>query len=183
MKFIFDFDDVLFDTTTQFKEHMYKSLEKAGVPRSVAEEYYNGVQTNKLWLRELLAHFSIKEESVYEKILDESKNFINKKLLSLIKKLGKANCYIVTYGNNEFQRDKIKRAGIDSFFREVIVVPESKKGAIEKICDLHKNEEVVFIDDKAKYFSNLDFVKYPNLKTILYDEHGLQKLKSILPQL
>ncbi|MES3031956.1 MAG: HAD family hydrolase [Patescibacteria group bacterium] len=175
MKFIFDFDDVLFKNTKQFKEHMYASLEKAGTPRKVVEEYYKEVRTNKFWLRELLTHFSIRE-SLYEEILNESTNFINKELLDIVKKLGRENCYIVTHGNEEFQRDKIKKSGLDSLFSEIIVVQGDKKEAVEKICEKYKNEKVLFIDDKAKHFEDLDYKKYPNLKTILYDDQGLKRV-------
>ena len=44
------------------------------------------------------------------------------------------------------------------------------------------NEEVIFVDDKAKHFEDLDFKKYPNLKTVLYDDKGFEKLSAILPQ-
>ena len=176
MKFIFDFDDVLFNNTKQFKEHMYMCLEKAGVSRNVAEKYYKEIGGDKFWLKKMLIHFSI-QESLYEKILNDSKNFINKELLNIIKKLGKVNCYIVTHGSEEWQRDKINRSGIDTFFSEIVVVSENKKEAIEKICVRHKDEKVIFIDDKAHHFKDLNFVKYPNLKIILYDEQGLLKLK------
>ena len=179
MKFIFDFDDVLFNNTKQFKEHMYLCLKKADVPRELAEEYYKSVRAKQFWLKELLAHFSV-PKSWYKKILKESKNFTNKKLLKVIKKLGKNNCYIVTHGHEEFQRDKIKITGISPLFSEIIVVSENKKEAIEKISAKYKNEKVIFIDDKIKHFENLDFGKYPNLKTILYDERGLEKLTAIL---
>ena len=96
--------------------------------------------------------------------------------MNIIKKLGKENCYIVTLGNEEFQRDKIKRAGIESLFFKIVVVWGSKKEAVEKICAKHINEKVIFIDDKAKYFEDLDFKKYPNLKTILYNERGFEKV-------
>ena len=175
MKFIFDFDDVLFDNTKQFKEHMYASLEKAGVPRDKAEEYYKEIGGSQFWLKEMLAHFSLKE-SLYEEILKESKNHVNKELLSIIKKLGRENCYIVTHGYEEWQKAKIKSAGIDSLFTEITVVSESKKEAVEIICERHKDEKVLFIDDKARHFETLDFTKYPNLKTILYDEQGLEKV-------
>ncbi|MEK7539555.1 MAG: hypothetical protein AAB595_02880, partial [Patescibacteria group bacterium] len=68
MKFIFDFDDVLFNNTKQFKEHMYMCLEKAGVSRNVAEKYYKEIRGGKFWLKKMLIHFSI-QESLYEKIL------------------------------------------------------------------------------------------------------------------
>ncbi|OGI94840.1 hypothetical protein A3A03_00355 [Candidatus Nomurabacteria bacterium RIFCSPLOWO2_01_FULL_40_18] len=174
MKYIFDFDDVLFDNTKQFKEHMYMHLEKAGVSRKKTEEYYKTIPKNQFWLKTILAHFSLKED-LYETILRESKNFVNEELVNIIKKLGKNNCYIVTHGYEEWQRDKIQRAGIAPLFSEIMTTQGSKKEAVEAICAKHKDEQVVFIDDKAKHFEDLDFQKYPNLKTILYDEQGVDK--------
>jgi FMN phosphatase YigB (HAD superfamily) len=184
MKFIFDFDDVLFHTTKHFKEHILIVMEKIGAPRNFVTEYLEKERWKLFSLKKLIARFANdNKEYVYEEIMGKNKNFINNELLILIKKLGKLNCYIVTYGEEEFQRDKIKRTGIDSLFSEIIVVSGSKKEAVEKICSKHRDEKVVFIDDKAKYFENLDFKRYPNLKTILYDEKGLEKLISILPNI
>ena len=86
----------------------------------------------------------------------------------------------MTHGYEEWQRDKIKRVCIEPFFSEIVVVQGTKNEAVEKICAKHKDEEVVFIDDKAKHFENLDFKKCSNLKTILFDDEGLGKLKAIL---
>ncbi len=182
MKFIFDFDDVLFNTTPRFKEHLRSYLEKAGISRVAVEEYAKNLQGKGFSLKELLNKFSV-SLNWYKKILKNSEEFINQDLLKIIKKLGRENCYIVSFGNKEFQSDKIKRARIEDFFLKITVVPGSKKEAIEKICAKYKDEQIIFVDDKAKHFEDLDFKKYPNLHTILYDENGLKKLLSILPQL
>jgi len=183
MKFIFDFDDVLFHTTKHFREHLLVVLEKIGISRDFVIEYLEKERWKLLSLKKLVTHFvNDDKENIYKEIMGKNKDFLNDDLFILIKKLGKSNCYIVTYGEEEFQKDKIKRTGIASLFSEIIVVPGSKKEAIEKICAKHKNEEVIFIDDKAHHFKDLDFKKYPNLKTILYDDKGLEKLTSILPQ-
>ncbi|MFA5791586.1 MAG: hypothetical protein WC884_00945 [Candidatus Paceibacterota bacterium] len=175
MKYILDFDDVLFNNTKEFKPYMYGCLEKAGVPREVAEPYYKIVRINKFWLKDLLFHFSLKE-SLYEEILKGSKKFINKKLVNLVKKLGKKNCYILTHGGEEFQLDKIKRTGIVPLFKDVVVVFGKKTKTIEKICKKYKNETVFFIDDKQKHFDELNIKKCPNLKTILYTGQNLPLL-------
>ena len=150
MKFIFDFDDVLFNTK-KFKELLYKHMDKLD-----ASNVY------------------------YEKIMQECPNLVNSSLVEIIQKLNKKNCFIVTFGDKEFQTDKIKRSGMWSLFSEIVIVQSSKKETIEKICAKHRNESVFFIDDKVQNFEDLDFKKYPNLKTILYDEQGLEKLTSIL---
>lgn len=181
MKYIFDFDDVLFHTTKHRLEHMFFVLEKAGISRRDIEEYYARERVNMFSLKNLLAYFSIKEE-IYEKIMREVKNFLNDDLIKIVKNLSKENCYLVTCGHEEFQKDKIIRSGITPLFTEIIVVPDTKKEAIENLCVKFKNERVVFIDDKKHFFKDLDFKKYPNLKTILYDENGLEKLKAEIKQ-
>ncbi|OGI60855.1 hypothetical protein A2814_03530 [Candidatus Nomurabacteria bacterium RIFCSPHIGHO2_01_FULL_38_19] len=176
MKYIFDFDDVLFHTTRRRQEHLYPFLEKMGVAHEKINEYYNKIRGQQFSVKNLLKYFSLKEE-MYEEIMRESKIFLNKDLVKLVKKAGKNNCYIITYGDKEFQLDKIKRAGVDSLFFEIIVVPtDEKKEIIEKICAKHADEKVIFIDDKAKHFEKLDFKKYPNLKTILYTGQDLSNL-------
>jgi len=176
MKLIFDFDDVLFHSTPRFKEHLRASLEKAGISRAAVEEYAQNLSGRGFSLKELLNKFSIKLDW-YEEVLKDSKEFINQDLLKIIKRLGRENCYIVSFGHGEFQRDKMEKAGIATLFSEIIVVSGSKKEAVEKICSEHKTEKVVFVDDKARHFQDLDFKKYPNLKTILYDEQGLEKIQ------
>ena len=80
MKFIFDFDDVLFNNTKQFKEHMYACLEKAGVPRTVSAEYYKEVRKNQFLIKNNLAVLlnllgkEKKAEQIYEEIMSECKN-------------------------------------------------------------------------------------------------------------
>jgi FMN phosphatase YigB (HAD superfamily) len=180
MKYIFDFDDVLFKNIKHFREHIYMTIENAGISRKVMEEYYSQTGGAQFDLKKMLSHFSL-DKNLYEKIITQSRNFLNNELFNIVKKIGKENCYIVTHSTNEsWQKDKIRNSGIESFFLEIFVVQKSKKDAIEKICEKHKDEKVLFIDDKEKHFENLDFKKYPNLKTILFDEHGLEKLKKEL---
>ncbi len=185
MKFIFDFDDVLFHTNNinKFRGNIYSKLGKVGILPGLIKEYIEREREsrNSFSLKKMLAYFSI-PENFYEEIMGECKNFANKELIEVIKKIGKENCFLVSYGQQEYQQDKIKRAGIASFFSEIIIVLGSKKEAVEKICAKYKDKEVIFVDDKAHHFKDLDFKKYPNLKTILYDEQGLSKLLSILPQ-
>src|ERR1035437_7034860 len=176
MKYIFDFDDVLFYTTRHRNEFLYPFLEKMGISRNDLDSFYTKTRGNQFSIKKLLAHFSLGED-LYEKAMKESEKFANLELINIVKKIGKDSCYILTYGNEEFQLEKIKRIGIDSLFSEIIVLPDdNKKEVIEKICAKYKNEEVVFIDDKPKHLINLDFKKYPTLKTILYSSKTSKSL-------
>jgi FMN phosphatase YigB (HAD superfamily) len=182
MKYIFDFDDVLFQTTRHRLEHMFIVLENAGIPKSEVEEYYkngkNG-EVNRFSLKNLLTHFSL-SENTYEEIMGNMEDFMNDALIKQIQKLGKKNCYLVTAGHKEFQLDKVTRSGIATFFAEIIVASGTKKEAVEKICADFKDEEVIFIDDKKHFFKDLDFKKHPNLKTILYTGQDLSKILNVV---
>ncbi|MCX6752161.1 MAG: HAD hydrolase-like protein [Candidatus Nomurabacteria bacterium] len=188
MKFIFDFDDVLFDTK-KLKENIFRCLGEISISKNTEEKYYEEFKSmgTPFSLKEFLSSLLTREnkkkdttEDIYEKIMSLSLNLANTELLKIIKKLGKKNCYIVTSGDEEFQLDKIRRSNIDDYFCEILVAPHSKKGIIEKICKENKGEQIIFVDDKIKFFEDLDMTKCPNLKTILFDENGFEKLSSVL---
>lgn len=177
MKYIFDFDDVLFNNTKQFKEHMYACLEEVGVSRGTAETYYRGVRENQFSLKAFLTDlFTLekdkekKVEDLYKKIMRECPNFVNTELLERVRRIGIENCYIVTTGDEEFQRGKIRYSGIGDLFNEsrIHIVPDSKRDVITKICDENAGKEIVFIDDKLKSFGDLKDL--PNLITMHYKE-------------
>lgn len=167
MKYIFDFDEVLFYTTRHYTNHVCVILEKAGVSKNLVEEYRERECLNLFSMKKMLSNFSV-PEILYSEIMNEIKNFRNDHLLGLIKKLGKANCLILTYGEEEYQLAKIERIDIAHLFSKIIVTQGSKKCAVEEITAQYKDETVFFIDDQARHFENLDFKKCPNLKTILY---------------
>lgn len=179
MKFIFDFDDVIFHTTRNRIEHIYSFLEKMDVPYNQITEYYKTARVNCFSLRHMLNHFSVKPE-LYEKIMEESKKFINHAVFEFIEKISKEDRFIVTYGDIEFNKDKIIYSGAFDLFKEenIFIVQGSKKDIVENICEKYKDEQVVFIDDKEKEFKDLDLVKFPNLKTILYTGQDLNSLIS-----
>lgn len=183
MKYIFDFDDVLFHNTEKLKPHMYELIEKAGIPKAEANEHYLKIR-HEFVMRDFIESLffqrdylnSVNKDELYEDIMKESKNFINKDVLEIILKLGKENCFMVTHGETEHQMDKINRVGIFDLFSKIYVVQGSKKEAVEGICEQFKDEPTFFIDDKIHHLENLDIKKYPNLKTILYTGQDLTPL-------
>ena len=177
MRYIFDFDDVIFYTTKFRKEYTYTFFEKLSINHEILEEYYQKARGENFSMKKLIKYFSLKEE-IYDEVMQDCINFANKELIEIIKKLGKENCFIITYGEEEFQLDKIRRVGVENLFSEVfVVVSDEKKELIEKICNQFRNETILFVDDKIKHFKELDLIKFPNLKPILFNEQGLEKLK------
>ncbi len=193
-KFIFDFDDVLFNNTKQFKKHMFSSIEEAGVPLPTALNYYKKVRKDQFpfSLKKFISKLFIKqkkfskklEKDLYQKIMKECKNFTNTELLEIVKKMGKTNCYMVTNGDKDFQKDKIKRSNISQLFCEIHIVPESKKNVIEKICDKNRQGEIIFTDNRKIFIDDIDFKNCPNLKTIHYDienpKKGIEEISKAL---
>jgi len=176
MKYIFDFDDVLFYTTKRLKEKMYECLEEAGISRVVAESHYKEAREDEFSLKNsLLGLFKNQKitdptaEVVYEKIMLDCKDFTNVELIQKIKTLGKENCFILTNGEKQFQEDKISRSGIAPLFSEVFIVPGTKREVIRDMCARYKEEKVLFIEDKVKFIEDIDLAECPNLKPVLYD--------------
>ncbi len=177
MKYIFDFDDILFNNTAQFKPHMFKLLAEAGAPEADARVYYQKVRAKEFSLRDfittLLTRYGITNitpGALYEDIMRECHNFLNLELMEEIKKIGKENCYIVSNGENDFNWDKIRYSGVLEFFdiKNVHVVPDTKKFKIKEICDANKNSDVIFIDDKVQFTRDTSLKDCPNLTTIMY---------------
>jgi hypothetical protein len=65
---------------------------------------------------------------------------------------------------------------VKDYFSQVIVVPKTKKDVIEEICQRYSSQDIIFADDKAIFFNDIDMEKCKNLKTVLFNEHGLENL-------
>lgn len=183
MKVIFDFDDVLLKSTGQFKNWIFDCIQIVGVPRERIESYYKETRSNQFSLRNFINTLfveaniqNISVEETYKKILEGCKSFINEKLVEVVKSTGKENCYIVTNGDFEYQMDKVDHSGVKDLFSEIYVVPGSKKEVIEKICVESPEEKVIFVDNREEFFSDIDMEKCKNLKTVLFDENGIENL-------
>ena len=186
MKYIFDFDDVLFNNTKQFKEHMFKSIALTGVPESEARKHYDKPEVHgkefslKKFITDLFSIYEVNypEDALYGDIMRESRKFVNLELVEAMKKVGIENCYIVTNGDREFNTDKLVYSGMWDLLggKRICIVPDTKRNAIEEICAKYPDEKIVFIDDKPKFLNDLKDI--PRLKTILFDEHGLVKLRA-----
>ncbi|MES2930909.1 MAG: HAD hydrolase-like protein [Patescibacteria group bacterium] len=181
MKLIFDFDDTLFDMKN-FKERIFAHLEKAGISRQVSEDTYANMRADnspfslKQFISSLLdlqAAETPGPDFLYNEILQESPAYLQTALCDVVKKAGSSNCYIVTNGDAQYQRDKIKKSGAEHLFSEIYVTPGSKKDIIAGICDRNRNDRIIFIDNKIEFIQDLDMKKCPNLQTFLYDGNNL----------
>ncbi len=189
MKLIFDFDDVLFENTLKFKVHMFACFERAGLPQGLAEAEYKKARDIGIpfSLKKFIGTLGIKNGFDMEKILNlyaemmkPAKDYLNQELLQIVQKAGVNDCYLVTNGDEEFQQEKLEATGIASLFKEIYIVPGSKKQVLEKICSQNPKDFFLFVEDREKFINDLDMANLPNLKVIFFDKDGLEKLKSEL---
>lgn len=182
MKVIFDFDDVIFNTK-QFKDSMFQTLAAAGyleAPLKYTDiRKQGGVFSLRSFIAKVIADSSEENvETLYSEIMNHCKECVNKEVYTLMEKLGKENCYIVTHGDQEFQEEKIKKSIREGLVQQAIVVKGSKAEAIKEICDRYAQEEVIFVDDKLLFLNDVWFEDCPNLKTVLFNENGITNLQA-----
>lgn len=180
MKLILDFDDVLFNAAG-LKEKIFTTLRSQGIIN--ASELYETERNSGIPFSLKRFLYKVYErnpgvrtttDTVYEEIMAECKNLVNQEIVTFVQSVGKENCYIVTNGDTEFQEDKIARTRLGAYVASVTVVPGSKKEAIEALCKEFVNEQVVFVDDKSKFFEDLG--ELPNLTTVEYLGDGALKM-------
>ena len=158
MKIIIDFDDTIF-SSKDFKGLMFSGLERFGVNSERVSTYYKehrGAFTNP---RNFYLSFVLDNNlDISAKDIDEAvdglfvdlKRFVNEELIGIFKKVGPENCFIVSIGEEDFQRRKIKSCEIEELFGEIHIVGKDKNETIEKLMNKFKGEEFVFVDDNLE---------------------------------
>ena len=138
--FIIDFDDTLFDTRA-FKCH----AELVSASRS----------RNKFGMT--------------AKQSDRIKNLLFPDAFSFLQylKTVKQKLILLSFGEFSFQSKKINATGIAKFFDEIIITPDGKELALEKILKQFDDEkDVWFINDKIEETKKI-LEHFPKLKPVL----------------
>ncbi len=182
MKILFDFDDVLF-STKEFKEHLFAWCEHREYHGS--REVYQALRATKqpfslkYFLQQCIPSVDLATvDSLCDEFALEYPKLVNAEMLHLLKSLGKENCYIVTHGDEDFQLEKITKSGIAPYVRQVFVVQGSKDEVVQSLCAKHSNEEVIYVDDRLDFLNDISHSECPNLKTVLFNEHGKDNLEA-----
>ena len=193
MKYIFDFDDVLFSTKRKFKPLIFKVLsERTGATEEKLNDLYDAnYKEGRFSLKKFIALTGVRgvdADILYNEILEQTPSFVNQEVLNEIKKLGKENCYIVTSGDKEFQMDKIRASGLEPYFKRITPVTGTKRDEIKKICNDHPGEQVFFVDDNKKNIDELhDTTEFPNLiayhHNIKYSENETDDIKRLVEEI
>ena len=170
LKIIFDFDHVLF-SGEKLIHKIQKEFEKEGIKKDLFWETYEeskgGGRDYKPYIQiEILSKkFKFKKENLlsrFKKILKNAKTFLYSDTVPFLEKWQKkAELYLVSYGEEKFQGEKIENTDIKKYFKKVVITDE-----IEKVSPLREiiqgDEKAIFLEDNPlalkltkKNFENL----------------------------
>ncbi len=184
MKYILDFDDVLFDALSFKEERLFSSLETIGISKEeCAQKYMKGNFKNlQLFLTEVAKEYgkvlNIEMlKKIEEKVFKNLHTFLNPNICRFIEQKGKENCYILSLGDSYFQMRKIVDSGASNIVSGVAIVHKTKKEWVIGFAQTHSDEQVYFIDDTKRHLEHSEFKMFNNLYCILYS--NIEDLKEI----
>ena len=175
MKIYFDFDRTLFDTRT-FLEDIYKILNEYEIPISLFDEIRLKNKDNGFNLFSILE--SVKSihpfnTAIYtdlERLLETDRRYLYSDVEDTLKSLKRLNCrlYLLTKGNERFQRAKISNTDIVKYFDDVIITNEHKG-------NLNIDYNAIFIDDSIEEIESI--LKNNPKKVIYINRYNKDKIK------
>ena len=84
-----------------------------------------------------------------------------------LKSFSKNNLYLLSYGDLNFQKQKIKGAKISDYFRRIIITNKNKAEILKQIIKkdkFGKLEKIIFIDDQPRNIEEVSSIR--NITTI-----------------
>jgi len=156
MKIIFDFDHTLFSAKKFYETLKYSFLELKVGEKLFQKTYQESKSEGKNYKPSRQFELIIKEkpeiflrelEESFRKVLGQSKQFLYPDVLPFLKKIKKDfELVIVSYGEEEFQRNKIRKSKITNYFKKVFLSKNVNKISIFKKI-LNDDEKIIFVDD------------------------------------
>ena len=180
MKIFIDFDDALFNTK-QLVVDIKSIFEKNGVSEEIFKKYYKDPETEKnkgvvkynpyKQIEKIKAQGfdTVKIEKELPKLLKDTSRYLFKDGIRFLEELKEEELYIVSYGDEQYQREKINNSGISGYFKKILIIDVSKAVAIRKILknkSIKSGEALIFIDDREKFLKDIK-KSYPGMVTFL----------------
>lgn len=155
MKIIFDLDHTLYSTKRLYFTWV-ESLGEIGIKEELFERIFKESKGGgDLYDKKIIFDLLIKEKPEIDcKLLEErwarshdrSEELVYPDVLPFLGKFKNYDFYLLSYGRNEIQRYKIKRANLEHFFKEIHITRDiDKVSVVGEILD--KTEKAVFVDD------------------------------------
>lgn len=177
MKIFIDFDGVIFNTEL-FKKPLIKIFFENGISKKDFDKSYQQFKKQKIPYSPIKhIEFLIKNKKrrykndrLYSGILKLLKNlklYIFKDAEIFLKSFSKNNLYLLSYGDLNFQKQKIKGAKISDYFRRIIITNKNKAEIVKQIIKkdkFGKLEKIIFIDDQPRNIKEVSSIR--NITTI-----------------
>ncbi len=170
MKIFLDFDDFFLDTenglvpetfeqyaslTGATLEEVYETYKQFSRAKAESGQCY-AIGVHLEYLRKY-ADFDFDEVLRQMKLfLADTRRHLYPGAVDFLRTLKKADSFLLTYGDDEFQMMKVRGAGIEGFFRGVFVTQGDKIKEIAKLrreLGIASDEMVVFCDNRCEYFT------------------------------
>ncbi len=160
MRIYLDFDDTLVARMTFFRDYYTPILLASGSTQreiDVSYSYFakNGELFSPARHLEILGWREQKKEEALleiENIIREQRGFIFPEVVEVLKKLRADGHTLIlfTYGDRDFQKQKITASAIAHLFDEMIITHEDK---VEVLARDREGEPILFVDDKVDFLS------------------------------
>ena len=208
MKLIFDFDHTLFSTRKLYFA-LKEAFRKIGVGESLFQEtleksrrkgkgrVYKPNKQFKLIIK-AKPEISLKKlERAFKKVLSKAPKFLYKDTAQFLRKWQrKSNLILLSYGEEKFQKDKIKASKIRRFFKRIIITQDINKLKSSKKIFQNKGK-AIFVEDNPQVLSKIKkifpnvimirinrgegkYAKEPNNPQIDFSINNLKELEKIL---
>lgn len=170
MKIFLDFDDFFFDTENAYGSAYFALLgELTGATDRVVSEtariftgasFAQGIRySTERHLQELANHVQFDRGEVFrgvERFHVDLTRFVFAGSDGFLSQLDRDDVYLLTFGDEFFQRMKVAGSGLEPRFREIIVAAGNKLEEIDQVRlrdGFRVGETIVFGDNRCEYFS------------------------------
>ncbi len=162
MKIFVDFDDTMFDKSCGFVQAYKEIFIQSGVEEKnffdtlhFAGEFYT---PQKHVVRITKKQPSICVENILKNItqfLLQSKKFVFADIARSLQKFDRGDLIILSYGENDFQMQKIINSGLMKYVSDVIITQGDKAREIEMYMQDEPDHDIVAIDDGVNHLANI----------------------------
>jgi len=190
MRIILDFDSTLF-SSKNFLNFFKKDLKKNGIPKKLFEETYEKAKNGgyypekqiDLILRKKPEIKKEKLKKIFQKNFKKAPKFLYSDTLTFLKKWNKkAEIFILSYGEDKFQRMKIHFCGVDKLVKKIFITRDVKKVIPFKLL-VETQQKIVFVDDNPDALYEVK-KRYPEVIVIRINrKQGKHYLKAGAPNI
>ena len=184
---VFDLDDTLF-LTQEFKKELIKNFQKIGLPKKIFLKTYLASKKDQRYLGEnyqiklikkIFPQYSFKKlKSVFEKTFEKAPFFVPEETFKILAELSlKYELILISFGEKNFQRKKIKSSGLEKFFKKIIISSQLYKiSSFSRI--FRKKAQIFFVEDNPSILKAIK-KKFPKVITIWLSGENFNRKKKL----